>query len=176
MKQINIISIILLSVFISSCTENNVTESTLQEGINFYFLKDSTITANQISAQNIYDLKIADKPFLTYKDLLYYNWEEHSFGIDSNKAKVIQNICESRPTVFGIPFIITVDQERIYLGAFWYSYSSLAPTFPYIDALFNLGQTPQVLSIQKSWDSTKPDLRSDKRIYNALIKYNLLVK
>ena len=176
MNKINFIAIILLSVFIYSCSENNVTENTLQEGINFYLLKDSNITANQISTQNINDLKIADKPFLTYKDLLYYKWEEHSFGIDSNKAKVIQNICENNPTVFGIPFIITVDQERIYLGAFWFLYSSLAPTFPYIDALFNLEQTPQILTIKKSWDSTKPDLRSDNRIYNALTKYNLLLK
>ncbi len=77
MKKISIISIILLSVSFFSCAENNVTENNLQEGINFYFLKDSTITANQISTQNINDLKIADKPFLTYKDLLYYSWEEN---------------------------------------------------------------------------------------------------
>ena len=175
MKKIYWGSIIFFSFIFCSCSDNNITGAYLENGLNFYSLKDSTITASQASNIDINDLNLAEKPFLTYKDLTYYNWEEHSFGIDSNKAKIIRNICENNTTVFGIPFVVTVDQERIYLGAFWFAFSSIAPTLPHIDITFFDGIF-QVLRIEKSWDSTKPDLRNDKRIYDTLREYGLLLR
>ena len=175
MKIVHIIFMLLFFLSLYSCSENNITESTLEEGVNFYLLKDSSITASQIINSNIDNLKLAERPFLTYKDLGYYNWVEHSFVINSNKAKTIQNICENNTTVFGIPFVVTVDQERIYLGAFWFLFSSVAPAFPYIYALIDMEKTPHILIINKSWDSAKPDLRNDPRIYNTLKKYGLLL-
>jgi hypothetical protein len=167
-------SVIFFSFIFCSCSDNNITEAYLENGLNFYLLKDSTITAGQASNIDINDLNLAEKPFLTYKDLIHYNWKEHSFGIDSNKAKIIRNICANNITVFGIPFVVTVDQERIYLGAFWFAFSSIAPTFPHINTTF--AELSRVLAIEKSWDSTKPDLRNDKRIYDTLIEYGLLLR
>lgn len=175
MKMIHITYMILFSIIFYFCSENNITESSLESGLNFYLLKDSQITANQIYNSNIYDLKLSGKPFLTYKDLVYYKWGEHSFEIDSNKAKIIQNICENNPTVFGIPFVVTVDQKRIYLGAFWFLFSSVAPIFPYINAPIDNETNSYIFVINKSWDSTKADLRNDPRIYNTLKKFGLLL-
>ncbi len=175
MKKIHIAYMIFFSLIFCSCSENSITESSLEGGLNFYLLKDSHITTSQVFNSNIYDLKLAEKPFLTYKDLVYYKWSEHSFKIDSNKVKIIQNICENNTTVFGIPFVVTVDQERIYLGAFWFLFSSIAPTFPYINAPIDNEENSYIFVINKSWDSTKTDLRNDPRIYNALKKYGLLL-
>ena len=175
MKMIHITCMILFSIIFYSCSENNITESSLESGLNFYFLKDTQITVNQISNSNIYDLKLTEKPFLTYKDIIYYKWSEHSFEIDSSKAKIIQKICENNTSVFGIPFVVKVDQDRIYVGAFWFLFSSIVPVFPYIDAPINIGKNSYIFVINKSIDSTRPDLRNDQRIYNTLKKYGLLL-
>ncbi len=176
MKIIHIGCVIFFPLLFCSCSETSITGSTLEEGLNFYLLNDSTVTAVQINDSDIYNIKLAEKPFLTSKDLFYYNWAEHSFKIDSNKAETIRNICKNNHTVFGIPFIITVGQERIYRGVFWFLFSSLAPTFPYIDAPFENGTTSNIFIIHKSWDSTKNDLRNDPRIYNSLKKSGLLIE
>lgn len=171
-----IILIVLVSFLFGYCSENNITENSEEKGLNFYLLKDSTITASEIFNKNVNDLKLAEKPFLTYKDMGYYNWTEHTFTIDSNKSNVIGCICKNNITVSGIPFIVTVDQERIYMGAFWFMHSSLAPFCPHIDAIFNYEKNPEVLTINKSWNGTEADLRNDQRIYNTLKKYGLLVE
>ncbi len=175
MKMIHITCMILFSIIFYSCSENNITGSSLESGLNFYLLKDTQITANQIYNSNIYDLKLSEKPFLTHKDLAYYKWSEHSFEIDSSKAKIIQKICGNNTSVFGIPFVVTVDQERIYLGAFWFLLSSIAPEVPYIDAPVNIENNSYIMVINKSLDSTKTDARNDQRIYNTLKKYGLLL-
>ncbi len=175
MKKIHIIYMIFFPLIFSSCSENSITESTLEGELNFYLLKDSQITASQAFNSNIYDLKLAERPFLSYKNLIYYKWSEHSFKIDSNKYIIIKNICENNTSVFGIPFVVTVEQERIYLGAFWFLFSSIATTFPYINEPIDNRENPYIFVINKSWDSTKKDLRNDPRIYNTLKKYGLLL-
>ncbi|MFZ0455599.1 MAG: hypothetical protein WAM24_17770 [Ignavibacteriaceae bacterium] len=176
MKNIYLGYIIFFSLIFYCCSENNITGNILEEGLNFYLLKDSTVTASQITDSNIYNIRLAEKPFLSYKDIEYYNWVEHSFKVDPNKVKVISNICKNNHTVFGIPFIITVDRERIYHGAFWFLFSSVAPTSPYIDAPLGNGNTSNIFVINRSWDSTKQDLRNDPRIYNTLKKCGLLIE
>jgi hypothetical protein len=154
------------------------TENNLGEGLKFYLLKDSSITAHQVDSIDINDLILADQPLLTYKDIIYYAWSEHTFVIDSANVVVIQDLCKNNGTYNakfsgGIPFVVTVDKERIYLGAFWYGFSSLAPVFPYIDALFMNGQ-PTILKIRKSSAYKQSDLRNDPRIYNTLAIHGLI--
>jgi hypothetical protein len=175
MKKIHIVYVVFFSLIFFSCSENSITESSLERGLNFYLLKDPHTTANQVYNSDIYSLKLAERPFLSYKDLVYYKWSEHSFKIDSINAKTIQNICKNNTTVFGIPFVVTVGQERIYLGAFWFLFSSLAPVFPHINSPIENGENSCIFVINKSWDSTKTDLRNDPRIYNVLKKYGLLL-
>jgi hypothetical protein len=63
----------------------------------------------------------------------------------------------------GIPFVVVAGDERVYLGAFWYAYSSLMPQVPYIDVL---------LEPHRIWQTTSPlvteDKRTDPRIYVVL--------
>ena len=178
MKKIYIISMLLVPLFLCFCSGSKVTENNLVNGLKFYLLKDSTITANEIMWVDLSDLTLAEKPFLSYEDLIYYDWSKHSFEIGLSKANEIKSFCDKNISMRGIPFVVTVDKERIYLGAFWASYSSLGPTFPHIDALFRTSETSNILILKKAWDSISinPDLRNDERIYNSLIKYGLLLK
>jgi len=175
MKKTIFFSILLISLFSFSCSEDIVNNKLVGEGLNFFLLKDSTLTTNEIMSVNINDLILAEYPILSYKDLRYYYWSDHSFVIDLPKANEIKNYCKNNISVRGIPFVVIVDKERIYVGSFWASYSSLAPVFPHLEATYLPDQTPTTLSIKKSWNDSDPDLRNDQRIYNSLNKYGLLV-
>lgn len=175
MKKKSFLSILLVSLFLLSCSEDIVNNKISDEGFNIYLLKDTTITTNQIMSVNLDDLTIADQPILSYKDIVYYNWSNHSFEIKLSKANEIKSFCSNHISVRGIPFVVTVDRERIYLGSFWASYSSLAPVFPHLEATYLQNETPTVLTIEKSWDNNEQDVREDQRIYNSLKKYGLLI-
>lgn len=133
MKKLQIIIMLFFSFVFCFCSESNINENELEPGLNFYFLKDTSITASQSMNLKLEDFKLADAPYITYKDMEYYKWSDHSFVIDTNKVKIIYNKCENNMSVFGIPFVVTVDENRVYLGAFWFAYSSLAPILPHIN-------------------------------------------
>ena len=67
--------------------------------------------------------------------------------------------------------------ERVYLGSFWWAFSSLIPTFPYIEVCYPIigGEVPMTLQIHRSWIETDPDPRGDMRIFSALKRANILV-
>jgi len=71
----------------------------------------------------------------------------------------------------GIPWVLTVDDERVYLGAFWYAYSSLMPQVPYIDILIEPHRIRRDYS-----DGTQSDQRADPRIYRVLKNAGVLVE
>jgi len=174
MKKLLFICLISICFFICFCSENNVSENISEAGLCFYFLNDTTLTASQLFNADINQLKLAEKPFLTYNDMHYYNWADHVFQVDSLKAKDIFRRSINKPSVFGIPFIVKVDNERIYLGAFWFLYSSIPPRCPYIEAPINLINSPNIIQIQKSWKANETDVRNDIRIYTSLKKHGLL--
>jgi hypothetical protein len=174
MNKIILFSVLIMSLFSFSCSDD-IINNNVGEGLNFFLLKDSTITTNEIMNVNLNELTLAEKPILSYKDLVNYNWSNHSFEIGSTKANEIKNYCLNNISVRGIPFIVTVDKERIYLGSFWASYSSLAPVFPHIEATYIPNQTPTILIIGRSWNEMEQDSRNDQRIYNSLKKFGLLV-
>ena len=87
-----------------------------------------------------------DSPFLEFKDLLSYHPDEYFFIISENAIYKIDNMDHS---VYGIAFGIMVNNELIYTGYFWPSYSSLSCDWPVIDPISLLNDTqhfhPQVL-------------------------------
>jgi len=61
----------------------------------------------------------------------------------------------------GIPFVVIAGGERIYMGALWYAYSSLMPSYPYITVV------PLILKIDLN-ELAETDPRNDPRIYQTL--------
>lgn len=136
-----------------------------------YRLKDSTLTASRVWNLPIDSLVLADAPFLTQDSLKSYHWQTHVFvataSIDTELAVLARRIGSTG----GIPFVVMVGRDRIYLGAFWYPYSSLSPSVPYIDLWTHSHQ------IQKPWyPADSVDKRNDHRIYSALKDAGVLVE
>ena len=74
------------------------------------------------------------------------------------------------PIAPGIPFVVCVDGEPIYRGAFWASYSSASYDGIVIDVLPAVNMEP--LRLQLGYPGpdffTGEDLRADARIFQAL--------
>ena len=160
------------------CTKNkNLLKPGWYDGFGFYTLSDTTVTATDAAQKSINSLILADEAIITDEDLEYYKWSEQSFSLTSKANEKIREIAKSRQTVFGIPFIVMVKKERIYLGAFWYAFSSVAPTFPTIDVTNYVlkDYNSNVLKIEKSWIENQPDMRNDSRINMALQEAGVLI-
>jgi hypothetical protein len=107
---------------------------------------------------------------MTVADIGAYHWSSHTFVPSPRIENQLIAMRDSRGSVFGIPFVVKVGNDRIYMGAFWYAYSSLAPTFPHIDLISNPHQ------IQPSWMPGDTDVRYDIRIYDALRRAGVLIE
>jgi len=145
---------------------------------SFYLLSDITIKATEASKEPMNKLTLADEPIINGTDLNFYRWKDHSFTLKKDAEQKICSLIKSNQSVFGIPFIVMVESERIYLGSFWFSYSSVAPTFPHIDVIHLLlnKESPIVLKIEKSWMESPSDKRNDERIYQSLKSASILIE
>ncbi len=137
-----------------------------------YRLEDSSLTAANVWALPLNDLRLADAPFLMLEDIRVYNWKTHEFAVTAQVDSHLAILRRTLGPTGGIPWVITVDYERIYLGAFWYAHSSLMPQVPWID-LRPLGPN----RIERDYShGTSSDQRADPRIYHVLKNAGVLIE
>ncbi|HEY9167050.1 MAG TPA: hypothetical protein VIS48_12910 [Candidatus Kryptonia bacterium] len=162
-----LLSISFLSIW--GCDVTN--EHSSSSSFAIYRLKDSTLTAQHVWNLPIDSLILADAPFLVQDSLISYRWQTHEFVATASVDTELAILRRHNGPTAGIPFVVMVGRDRIYLGAFWYPYSSLSSSVPYIDVWLQSHQ------IQKAWtpiDSV--DKRNDPRIYSALKNAGVLVE
>jgi len=173
MKKFSILLIIVTLALSCSKNKNPITDDA--EEFAIYLLADSTITAVDAKKQPISSLTLSEEPIISMGDIISYKWDGHSFLLTSEAGNRLEDVVNSRVTVFGIPFVVVVGGERIYLGAFWYLHSSVAPSFPHINVTgFSAEAAPVTLRIEKSWIEEEPDERNNQKVYRALERADLL--
>jgi hypothetical protein len=138
--------------------------------IAIYRLKNSKLTASQVWAQPTEDLVLADVPLVTLRDLKSYTWQTHEFTVTAEVDSQLAQFKRAIGAVGGTPFVVTAGGERIYLGALWYAYSSIAPQVPYIEVLHDKHQ------ISRAWFDQAVGNRNDRRIYDALKRAGVLME
>jgi len=146
-----------------ACKDGGTNSSQQMRGFAIYKLADTTILASSVWNASLDTLELCLTPFLTETDLQAYYWSTHLFvanaKIDSEFSKMKYLLGKSG----GLPFVVVVDQSRIYLGAFWWGYSSSIPQGSYIP----IG-APSPFRINHDPLAAIPDRRSDSRIHEAL--------
>jgi hypothetical protein len=154
---------------LSSCTDS--TSPGLFRDLAIYTLQDTTISAAMVWDIPLDRLVLSSRPFLTASDLTSYRWSTHEYTVTASVDSQLAALKWAHGHTGGIPFVVVVDGERIYLGAFWYAYSSLMPQVPYIDVLFGP---------YRIWQPSSPlvteDKRSDPRIYRVLKNAGILIE
>jgi hypothetical protein len=136
-----------------------------------YRLKDANLIASQLWNQPLENLVLADAPLVALKDVKSYRWQTHEFTVTAAVDSQLAAISKTLGPIGGIPFVVTVGNEKVYLGAFWYPHSSLAPQVPYIDVMLNPHR------ICPRWSGQgDDDKRNDPRISRALKMAGVLIE
>ncbi len=165
MKSLFFVSI---SLFLFSCS-HSTSDDKLAEGIlAIYLLQDSTITAVNAFSQPVESLKLSTSAFLTVNDLKSYIWSTHSFELSDQARTMFEQFVLSHGKTTGIPFVVSVGNNRIYLGTFWWTYSSSIP--PACAEIVVTTLPPYKIQLANG----AIDKRSDSRIYNSLKKAGVL--
>ncbi len=100
-----------------------------------YLLADEKMNAVDALKVKLDDITLQTKPLFALDDFVCYSWEDHWFKLTPEALKKLPKPSppENR-LIRGIPFVLLVNGERIYMGAFWTSISSLAFPNPVIIA------------------------------------------
>ncbi len=176
MKRLVVIFIFMFSIFYCERDKSPLKPSATGD-FAIYLLADRTLSAVDAAKESLEALSLVGDPIISTSDLAYYKWSTHSFTLKLLAEARLRTCAKSRQSTFGIPFIVVVKDERIYLGGLWYSFSSYAPDFPTIDVTdYVLKEEKSItLTIEKAWWGDQPDKRNDPRIYQALKASGVLI-
>ncbi|MFC1619395.1 hypothetical protein ACFL45_05565 [Candidatus Neomarinimicrobiota bacterium] len=131
------------------------------DDLALYLLLPDTLNAIEAADLPLDSLILTNEPIISLDEIKIYDWSDHSFSIKQAAYDRLKSLEDAGVSTHGLPFVLVVDDERIYLGAFWPLYSSLIPLFPYIEV------APLRLEIQQ-WHDSDPDPRYDPRIRDML--------
>jgi len=134
-----------------------------------YLLKDALLTTTQAMKVPLDRLELVSKPFLSARDIKLYHWSTHEFDLHKRGDSVFQKMSVESYKSAGVPFVVVVGKQRIYLGAFWWPFSSSIPPVTYITM-----STPHPF-LSPCPICRRPDLRSDQRIHDSLYQAGVLV-
>ncbi|MBE0538036.1 MAG: hypothetical protein IH624_20430 [Phycisphaerae bacterium] len=72
------------------------------------------------------------EPLITEEDVVSYDWEKQMLQLKPGAIERLPQVHKRPVNVRGVPFVVTANGERIYLGAFWTPLSSLLADMPTI--------------------------------------------
>lgn len=155
----------VLIFLIFSCKKINIGEN---GSVDLYLL-DKYETLHQTCQIDEKTVKTKSSPYLSYSDFESYDNETYTFKLTSEATEKIKNL---KPSVFGLPFAIKANDELIYTGYFWPSYSSASCSWVTIDPV--LMQDNQI-KVQLGYPGQIegeiiPDKRNDERIISIFKK------
>ena len=169
---------LLISVLfvILDCSEDkNLFAPCSYSDFSIYFLQDSSIKTSQVLEQELSKIELQDTPWLSEKDIHFYDFSTHCIYLKTDKSDFFENFKEyyQFPSSWvEKPFVVVAGGERCYIGSFHGGLLSIAPVVPYMDE-FDIGGYPEdVMHISKAWGNSQ-DTRNDERVKNSLIEANL---
>lgn len=122
-----------------------------------YLLADEKMNADGALRLRLDELTLQKEPLLTPNDFVCYSWKDHSFKLTPEATVKLP-----KPQVFGVPFVVMVNGQRIYLGAFWTHASSASFPNPVICTdPFLLPSESNRYTIDRNYAA--PDLAEDPR-------------
>jgi hypothetical protein len=134
-----------------------------------YTLQDRTIDGRTALSYPMKTLQLNAAPFLSASDLNWYSWSTHTFALKPEMDARWEEFRRTLGNLAGVPFVVTVGNERIYVGTFWWGYSSMTP--PQCAVIQLLSANPYAILLMAG----AIDYRNDWRIHTALMRSGILV-
>jgi hypothetical protein len=159
----------LLIVTISFCYCSDSTSPAIDEKeFGIYLLKDTLLVTSDAKKLTLESLQVQDAPIININDVTTYNWEEHNITLTPEAFKRFKSVEKKVKSVYGLPFIVMLNQQKIYLGNIYPMYSSyIHPDLPFISVAPFLE-----MRIERAPLQSAEDKRKDERIYTVLNKFN----
>jgi hypothetical protein len=173
--RVTVVGLFLMCLFIPSCHDLGEGNSASGEWA-IYRLADPAITSYQLRNAPTPNMTLAAVPLISVRDLRAYHWKSHVLEFTPEVGKRIDSISRASGTSRGIPFVVTLDRQPVYVGTFWWSYSSLAPWCPYWDITVPNSDSISVGAIELLEFYQGSDPRSDRRLYASLKTAGVLVE
>jgi hypothetical protein len=122
--------LILLTVLSAgSCCKINESPNSVQ-GVELYLLEAFEMTDQHYFQIDESSVTTKNSPLLEYEELIIYNAGNYTFKISETAKTKIRDL---KHPVHGLAFAVKVDNESIYTGYFWPSYSSMSCDWVVID-------------------------------------------
>lgn len=173
-KYFGFIIILLIS---SVCVRNKNPLSPSDTSIfSIFLLKDPNITYQQAEEQNLDQLEIQNEPWLSSDDISMYDFSTHFMYLKNDKDSLFKDMVDDLYVFNDFllkPFIMVANHERIYLGCFISSLSSVGCTGPNIRDIEQLFYPTDIVPIRNCDIEGWSDDRNDSRIRSALSELNL---
>jgi hypothetical protein len=111
------------------------------------------------------EIPLAEEPIVSEDDVLSYDWATHTLKLrDSIWFKIRE------PGMHGLPFVMVVDNESVYVGAFWSPLSSISTHVPVI--LWDTERKAKEMTINWAYPTSDfghgSDPRANERLKKAL--------
>jgi hypothetical protein len=158
----------------AACTAKAPANTTPQgEGFAVY-LTAQNVLVSQMPVLSHVDLE--QNPLLSASDIVSYDWNNHAIKLTS---AAMQRLDAVQVPTSGTSFVVCVDRQEIYWGAFWAAYSS--QSFDGITIMLKPPLSPEKDTIQigQGYPSSSfykgGDPRSDPRIMDSLKKAGKLL-
>jgi len=90
------------------------------EGFAIYLTRDN-VPVSQMEVLS--HVAIAATPIIGPEDIIIYDWRSHNIALMQEAFERIEAL---RPATHGLSFVVCVDRQPVYWGAFWPMYSSLS--------------------------------------------------
>jgi hypothetical protein len=145
-----------------------------QDSVAIYLFA-GPVDTRSIKQQEWKKLPLASEPIISEADILAYDFSKHALRLRPEALKRLP-----RPPVEGTPFVVVVNGERIYPGAFYTMLSSIPCSTPVIVVnrrAQSEAAAEDVVLIERAYpvqSAKEEDLRSDKRVKDALVKLKKL--
>jgi len=120
-------------------------------------------------------IPLESEPIISDTDIVAYDFSTHAMKLKREALKRLP-----RPSVAGIPFVIVVDGQRIYPGAFYTAFSSIPCGMPVIVTDrngTNSRSMSDVIFIERAYPDSPAqgrDPRSDQRVRTVFESLNKL--
>ena len=155
--------LILIALTAGGCTEPEPAE------LGIYLLRDDMYT-DQFQAADLDDLELMDQPVISTADIISYTRATHAIQLEKDAYQRIQDLYLLPVDVDGMPFVVSVDGEPVYGGAFWTPTSSLI--FDGVTIMEPFASDTTIIRLELGYPSpdfaSGIDPRSDARIMETL--------
>ena len=179
LKRVTTIALVFISLAIlNSCSkeDNPVIPERVLEDFGIYFLKDTTITIQQVLSGNLSDFELASTPWISSNDIEFYDWSSHCIYLKKDKS----NYFPSYQTPYSIPsnwsnrpYIVVANKKPRYVNYFMTLSSVWLINIPYTGLLeIRLYPEDVIASYLSAWMSFT-DPRNNDSVKTALIKKGL---